>query len=63
MAMATARIFHTSEVQASAQTAHMWGFKVAGARVAGAATSDAEVMPELNPVPLGRCRGPWRERR
>ena len=23
----------------------------------------AGMVPELSPVPLGRCRGPWRERR
>jgi hypothetical protein len=37
--------------------------KMSGARAVGAATGGAGMMVELSPVPLGRCRGPWRERR
>ena len=39
------------------------GSRSSGARVAGAATGGAGMMPELSPVPVGPCRGPWRERR
>ena len=33
-----------------------------GTRVVGATMGGAGMMPQLSPVPLGRCRGPWRER-
>ena len=36
---------------------------MSGARVDGAATEGAGMMAELNPVPFGRCRGRWRERK
>ena len=36
--------------------------RCSGARVVGATMGDAGMMPQLSPVPLGRCRGPWRER-
>ena len=39
------------------------GSRWSGARVVGAATGGAGMMAELSPVPLGSCRGPWRERR
>ena len=33
-----------------------------GEWVVAAAANSANIMRELNPVPFGRCRGPWRER-
>ena len=39
------------------------GSRWSGAQVAGAAMGGAGMMPELSHVPLGPCRGPWRERR
>ena len=63
MAKATVRGVCKKLRRARRRTARMLRSKVpAGARVAGAATGDAGMMPELKPVPLGRCRGPWRER-
>ena len=48
--------------RASSRTARMWRCKVVGRAGGGAAMNVAGMVPELNPVPLGRCRGPWRER-
>ena len=50
-------VAHSREARASGRA---W---LSGARVVGAAMGGAGMMAELNPVPLGRCRGPWRERR